>query len=57
MRIGRGIFVLFFALITRHSVVLHHQKRVFDIPGALKLNEEVKDAAKKAGLDSIITEV
>ena len=30
---------------------------VFDIPSAQKLNDAVKDAAKEAGLDRIITEI
>lgn len=45
------------AIIDRHKGKETSDGHVFNIPSAQKLNDAVKDAAKAAGLDRIITEV
>lgn len=45
------------AIIDRHKGKETSDGHVFNIPSAQKLNDAVKDAAKTAGLDRIITEV
>lgn len=45
------------AIINRYKDNSGEGKLVFPIPSAQKLNDAVKDAAKAAGLDRIITEV
>ena len=45
------------AILQRYKDKNNDNDLVFDIPSAQKLNDAIKDAAKEAGLDRIITEV
>lgn len=45
------------AIIEKYKAETNNDKLVFNIPSAQKLNDAVKDAAKAAGIDRIITEV
>ena len=45
------------AIIEKYKAKTNNDKLVFNIPSAQKLNDAVKDAAKAAGIDRVITEV